>query len=218
MGVSIWHWNRRVEYKEPEIDAPQTSIVDTIPNVVITKAVVANSGKMFRQEFEKILGVKEIPDGSNRGPEVDEFIRYCGLEPDQQWCGCTFSWVYGQTGLNSPRSGYTPTLVPRSRIIYQAGQDWKQFYLQYRDSIDQMILSGSLYIKSKGRDGHLFAIVHIDEENVYSYDGNVSDMCLAKKRHYKAINKICNWSPSFVPNKNTKLLGAKAVSGQEKTD
>jgi hypothetical protein len=38
-------------------------------------------------------GVTEHPLGSNRGPEVDAWTRFCRLEPPVFWCGCFASYA-----------------------------------------------------------------------------------------------------------------------------
>jgi hypothetical protein len=50
---------------------------------------------------ESKLGVKEHPPGSNRGPEVDEFLRSVGLDPERKaypWCAAFVSWCVEQAG------------------------------------------------------------------------------------------------------------------------
>lgn len=44
-------------------------------------------------------GVQEQPKGSNRGPEVDEYVKYVGIDPAQQipWCACFVSFCIGKT-------------------------------------------------------------------------------------------------------------------------
>jgi len=135
-----------------------------------------------------------------------------------QWCAATFCYVCGLANIPNPKSGYTPILVPKNRLIYQSGMNWERFVMENRDDIDNKVLAGSLYIPQKMRDGHTYAIVQVRGDYGMTYEGNVSDMVLAKKRYYRSINKIADWSPDFIPNKNTKLTGAKAVSDSEKTD
>ena len=45
------------------------------------------------------IGVVEQPRGSNRGPEVDVYIRTTGLNPAHDsfpWCVCFLYWVFEQ--------------------------------------------------------------------------------------------------------------------------
>jgi hypothetical protein len=47
------------------------------------------------------IGVLEQPIGSNRGPEVDEYLKAGGLDPgsgDYAWCVCFIQWVFREAG------------------------------------------------------------------------------------------------------------------------
>jgi hypothetical protein len=52
------------------------------------------------------LGVHEIPPGSNRGPEVDEFLRSVGLNPDDgkyPWCAAFVSHCIRRAASQIPQ-------------------------------------------------------------------------------------------------------------------
>lgn len=51
-------------------------------------------------EFKK--GVKEEPKGSNRGTDVDKYIKATGLTPPQPWCACFVTWCLKQCGIKVP--------------------------------------------------------------------------------------------------------------------
>lgn len=58
----------------------------TVPQVVIAEGLAAAVLDAARSQ----LNVRESPLGSNRGPEVDQYVRLTGLEPSGQfaWCVC----------------------------------------------------------------------------------------------------------------------------------
>lgn len=63
------------------------------------------------------LGVGEQPPGSNRGPEVDEFLRHAGLDPSKgayPWCAAFVGWCVHRAGL---LLGVKPMLRPSARCI-----------------------------------------------------------------------------------------------------
>lgn len=48
-------------------------------------------------------GTKESPPGSNRGPMVDEFIRWVGLDPTKghyPWCAAFVSWCVSHAAMD----------------------------------------------------------------------------------------------------------------------
>lgn len=46
------------------------------------------------------IGIKESPPYSNRGSEVDEFIRCVGLQPPQHWCAAFVYWCFHKASQN----------------------------------------------------------------------------------------------------------------------
>lgn len=42
------------------------------------------------------LGVQEVPQGSNSGPEVDLYLKSVGLSPGYAWCQAFVYWCYGK--------------------------------------------------------------------------------------------------------------------------
>lgn len=198
LGVLIWRWPTEVGQQ------PKTAQIDTLPetqasepNVMPRIAVVIEEspGKRYKEIFKKHLGIREVPMGSNSGPAVDSILSYCYLPPKNQWCAATASKMLGLAGIPNPRSGYTPSLVPKSKVIFKSGDSWTAFVSKYENQFEDMALVGSLYVPAKKRDGHLFGIAYVRDEYIYTYEGNVNDMCVAKKRHYSTISKICNFTP-----------------------
>ncbi len=67
------------------------------------------------------VGVREVPLGSNRGPQVEKILRSCGLGPGNPWC-LAFCYYCAHTasealGIPNPllRSGYCPYLSAWSK-------------------------------------------------------------------------------------------------------
>lgn len=55
------------------------------------------------------LGVKEVPAGTNSGPQVDKYLAAAGLGPGYAWCAAFLTWCYDQVGLKVTFPG--PALV-----------------------------------------------------------------------------------------------------------
>jgi len=98
--------------------------------------------KIATQELNK--KVKEIPDGSNWGPDVRKYLEFCGIGPNP-WCACFASWVV-YNGLDN-------SLPWGSRIAHVATLYNKAKSLQMGHSV------ASGY---KPRPGDLFVMVHSD--------------------------------------------------------
>lgn len=51
------------------------------------------------------LGVEEEPHGSNRGPEVDQYLAAVGINFAAAWCAAFVVWCHQQAGVNIPKTG-----------------------------------------------------------------------------------------------------------------
>ncbi len=58
----------------------------------------------------------------NSGPEVEKYLRYVNLPKGNPWCAAFVCWVYGQAGVENPRSGWSPALFGESRVIWSSGE------------------------------------------------------------------------------------------------
>lgn len=62
-----------------------------------------------------LVGTHEVPDGSNWGGKVEQFIRYTGYTGPVYWCGCFACWVVCELGgakiPNRIRLGYAPYIT-----------------------------------------------------------------------------------------------------------
>jgi hypothetical protein len=62
------------------------------------------------------VGVREQPPGSNRGPQVEAYLRRVGRYPGEAWCAAFVYWCFDEAadkvaGVNRlPRTGYCPDL------------------------------------------------------------------------------------------------------------
>jgi hypothetical protein len=65
----------------------------------------------------RYLGIQESPKGSNRGPYIDEFIKFTGLQPPQPWCAAFVSYVIhkaaDELGIPTdwPKTASTPQIL-----------------------------------------------------------------------------------------------------------
>ena len=70
--------------------------------------------------YDSQIGVRET--GSNRGPEVEKYLRYAGLSKGNPWCAAFVCWVLGEAGVINPRSGWSPDLFLEGRVIWRTGE------------------------------------------------------------------------------------------------
>lgn len=81
----------------------------------LRKRYSRSSGEEAVAKGRKLLGVKEIPEGSNWGGKVEDFILFTGYNGPVFWCGCFACWVVVKLGgAKIPtriRLGYAPYIT-----------------------------------------------------------------------------------------------------------
>lgn len=90
-----------------------------------------------RDEVKKIydsqLHVREMT-GKNDGLEVEKYLKHVGLEKGYAWCAAFVSWVYSEATIANPKSAWSPSMLPASKIIYQRNDKKKQLNPQTGDT------------------------------------------------------------------------------------
>ena len=51
------------------------------------------------------VGVSEHPRGSNKGPEVDQYLRSVGINFPAPWCAAFVVWCHDKAGVTITRTG-----------------------------------------------------------------------------------------------------------------
>jgi hypothetical protein len=64
----------------------------------LRKRFAVSSGQKAVTAGRKLVGVHEVPAGSNWGAKVEKFIRFTGYSGPVFWCGCFACWVVVKLG------------------------------------------------------------------------------------------------------------------------
>lgn len=64
-----------------------------------------------------LVGLKETPKGSNRGPLIDEFNRSANTELGSPWCAAVAHWAYHKNGADDRPGAYSPSWFKASRRV-----------------------------------------------------------------------------------------------------
>lgn len=79
---------------------------------------------LIEQEVQKIyssqIGIRE--KGINTGAAVEQYLRYVKLPKGNPWCAAFVCWVYGQAGVENPKTGWSPALFPDHKVIWGSGE------------------------------------------------------------------------------------------------
>ena len=126
------------------------------------------------------IGVMEKPPGSNRGPEVDDYVSTTGLDPRGgfAWCACFVYWCFVQAassvGVANPCVKTAGVLdhwakaaaVPSARRILPA------------EASDQpsLIVPGTLFLlRTSATEGHMGIIEQVRGNQLVTIEGNTND-------------------------------------------
>lgn len=74
--------------------------------------------------YDSQIGIRE--NGINSGPQVEEYLHYVNLGRGQPWCAAFVCWVFGQAGIENPRSAWSPDLFKGSKVIWDRAESRKQ--------------------------------------------------------------------------------------------
>lgn len=140
------------------------------------------------QELSKILGstrdVKEVPAGnSNRGPEVEQYLKSVGLPPGTTWCQAYVYWVLDQlskklgTTNPSPKTGLVKT-------HWEKAPAENKIPIQDAKADPNKVRPGMVFIMERGKSwqsggyyGHDGIVISVDPENrtFTSIEGNTDE-------------------------------------------
>ena len=130
--------------------------------------------------------------GRNDGPQVEAFLRYCGLGKGYAWCAAFTCWVYGQAGVDNPRSAWSPAMLPQSRLVYGKGAK--------PGTVPQTGDVFGIYYSSLKRIGHVGFVHRWREHEVETVEGNTNgagsregDGVYKKKRLPRQIYKVASF-------------------------
>ena len=131
------------------------------------------------------IGVREA-SGNNDGKQVESYLKYTGNRKGEPWCAAFVSWVFGQTGLKEPRTAWSPSLFPKSKLSAYA---------------NPAVIFG-VYYTEKRRIAHVGIVEKQKGSWVYAMEGNTNlagsregDGVYRKLRHIRTIHSYASWLP-----------------------
>jgi hypothetical protein len=130
------------------------------------------------------IGVREQPEGSNSGPEVDRYLTSVGVAPrvgpaaNRAWCGAFVYWCYQMAA----QSLTLPNPLVRTGGVLRHWNDARTHaaarrYRKARALEDaSFIRPGFIFIYDFGRGlGHTGLIERIDNGRMITIEGNIAD-------------------------------------------
>ena len=130
----------------------------------LNKEVYSQNGVDFkRNQVQQIytaeLGVRETT-GKNDGQRVEQYLRYVGLKKGDPWCAAFVCWVFDQAEVANPRTGWSPGLFPKDKVIWN-----RQQVAAGRVAVAGKIAAGSA-VTSLPQKGDVFGIWFPDKNRI----------------------------------------------------
>jgi Domain of unknown function (DUF1906)/CHAP domain/Putative peptidoglycan binding domain len=123
------------------------------------------------------IGVVEQPHGSNRGPEVDVYIRTTGLNPADgsfPWCVCFLYWVFEQAA----KIKRTDNPLPKTAgviALWNLGRRTEAQVVRKSDASAQAVKPGMIFFLDLGNGkGHAGLVIEVDGDRVITIEGNTN--------------------------------------------
>ena len=108
------------------------------------------------------LGVEEIPRGSNKGPEVELYLRSIGLNGGYSWCMAFVYWCCKQAALNA-------RLVKTGGVLRQ----WNEVSKEMKHTTPK---AGDIFIMDFGKgQGHTGFVESVNGLTINTIEGNSND-------------------------------------------
>ncbi len=158
----------------------------------------ASSTKINRVKrfYDSQVGVRE--QGTNAGKKVEAYLAYVGLGKGHAWCAAFVCWVYEQAGIPNPRTAWSPSLFPSSKVIWrnQAGLSLKNQKKPRRGDVF------GIYYRDKKRIAHAGFIDQWQDKWIITVEGNTNpdgyregDGVYRKKRLISSVYSVARYIP-----------------------
>jgi hypothetical protein len=151
----------------------------SVPTLSKTKAASPLLKKVLTVAAGEI-GTMEVPPGSNRGPEVDLYIKTTGLDPAGHfaWCACFVYWCFnkasGALDVTNPCPKTAGVLAHWADANDVANA--RRILPSEAQSEPSLIVPGTLFLlRTSGTAGHIGFIEAVHGNQLTTIEGNTND-------------------------------------------
>jgi hypothetical protein len=123
------------------------------------------------------IGVVEQPRGSNRGPEVDVFVRTTGLNPAAgsfPWCVCFLYWVFEQAAKVKRQENPLPKTAGVI-ALWNLGRRTEAQVVRKSEASAQTVKPGMIFHLDLGSGkGHAGLVIEVRGDHIITIEGNTN--------------------------------------------
>ncbi|MNL35657.1 hypothetical protein D3C87_1577000 [compost metagenome] len=130
------------------------------------------------------LGTREAT-GNNDGKRVEEYLAAVDLPEGHPYCAAFISWVFKEAGYPLPRTGWSPALFPKNRLVKDIAP--ANVFGIYFPSLKRVAHCGFV----ERRNGDWMVTL---EANTDPSGGRDGDGVYKRLRHVKTIHSFSDWT------------------------
>jgi len=128
---------------------------------------LTNSGKTFADILSKNANVKEQPKGSNRGPDVDRYVKTTGLNPENGYPWC-MAFVYTMFDDFTSKMSIKNPLIKTAGVLNHWNKADRSLKININDirNNPSLMKPGQIFIQDHGGGkGHTGIVVSVNAQN-----------------------------------------------------
>lgn len=127
------------------------------------------------------IGTKEDPIGSNKGPQVDQYLKSVGLDGGYSWCMAFVYWCFNEAAKTAAPIGATP--------LYQTAGVLDAWIHRTKNQ-EHTPQAGDIFIMDLGHgNGHTGIVEKINTDGTLgTIEGNTNDN--GSREGYEVIRRV----------------------------
>lgn len=169
---------------------------------------ISEVNNVLRQKIQQIytsqIGIRE--QGTNSGPQVQQYLSYVNLPKGNPWCAAFVCWVLGKANVPNPRTAWSPDLFKTNRIIWERAESGK-VKVESRGKTTNNRQPGigdvfGIYFPDKKRIAHVGFVDQWDGIWLITVEGNTNgsgsregDGVYRKRRPVQSIYQVARYIP-----------------------
>jgi hypothetical protein len=135
------------------------------------------AGEILKSIVVKNKNVKEIPKGSNKGPDVNKYLSSVGLSPGNPWCASFVYYIFNEL---SNKLGITNPLPKTGGVLDFWAKSDKALKIDIKDARADIskVKKGQIFIMAfKGGKGHMGIVLDVlpNTKEFITLEGNTTD-------------------------------------------
>lgn len=120
------------------------------------------------------IGTMEVPPGSNRGPQVNQYLASVGLPPGNYWCATFVYWCFDQASKRLQRRN--PLIRTGHVMTHWNKTTGRKILVADAANKPSLVRAGHIFIlNTGGSSGHTGLVEKVEGGFIQTIEGNTND-------------------------------------------